>query len=183
MDKEEGDAKKHELKLRMRLEALIFYLASLTIRAEVVDYGEFFFLSDQEKTPFLNQRETRKSRKLATTKALRQRLLPLLITIQPLGCETKSLTSRFYRQVSLHISFECIRLKLHNAHGTWSEKKEANDLFIQGAVPINFQYQEDILFSQQEDSLVNIPWNSCFKYLPIFGIEKWAKVSSSSSSS
>ena len=42
MDKEEGDAKKHELKLRMRLEALIFYLASLTIRAEVVDYGKFF---------------------------------------------------------------------------------------------------------------------------------------------
>ena len=42
MDKEEGDAKKHELKLRMRLEALIFYLASLTIRAEVVDYGEIF---------------------------------------------------------------------------------------------------------------------------------------------
>ena len=117
MDKEEGDAKKHELKLRMRLEALIFHLASLTIRAEVVDYGEFF-LSDQEKTPFLNQRETRKSRKLATTKALRQRLLPLLITIQPLGCETKSLTFRFYRHVSLHISFECIRLKLHNVHGT-----------------------------------------------------------------
>ena len=108
MDKEEGDAKKHELKLRMRLEALLFHLASLTIRAEVVDYGEFFLL-DQEKTLFLNHRETRKSRKLATTKALRGRLLPLLITNQPLGCKTKSLTSHFYRHVSLHISSECIK--------------------------------------------------------------------------
>ena len=112
MDKEEGDAKKHELKLRMRLEALIFHLASLTIRAEVVDYGEFF-LSDKEKTPFLNHRETRKSRKLATTKALRGRLLPLLITNQPLGCKTKSLTSHFYRHVSLHISIDCMGAKLH----------------------------------------------------------------------
>ena len=112
MDNKEGDAKKHELKLRMRLEALIFHLASLTIRAEVVDYGEFF-LSDKEKTPFLNHRETRKSRKLATTKALRGRLLPLLITNQPLGCKTKSLTSHFYRHVSHHISIDCMGAKLH----------------------------------------------------------------------
>ena len=56
MDKEEGDAKKHELKLRMRLEALIFHLASLTIRAEVVDYGEFFVRS-RENTIFEPQRD------------------------------------------------------------------------------------------------------------------------------
>ena len=56
MDKEEGDAKKHELKLRMRLEALIFYLASLTIRAEVVDYGEFFVRS-RENTIFKPERD------------------------------------------------------------------------------------------------------------------------------
>ena len=57
MDKEESDAKKHELKLRrMRLEALIFYLASLTIRAEVVDYGEFFVRS-RENTIFEPQRD------------------------------------------------------------------------------------------------------------------------------
>ena len=37
--------------------------------------------------------------------------------------------------------------------GPDQKKKEANDLFIQGAVPLNFQYQEKILLSQQEDSL------------------------------
>ena len=57
MDKEEGDAKKHELKLRMRLEALIIFLASLTIRAEVVDYGEFFFVRSRENTIFEPQRD------------------------------------------------------------------------------------------------------------------------------
>ena len=40
----------------MRLEALIFHLASLTIRAEVVDYGEFFVRS-RENTIFEPQRD------------------------------------------------------------------------------------------------------------------------------
>ena len=52
MDNKEGDAKKHELMLRMRLEALIFPLASLTIRAEVVDYGEFFIFLTKRKHHF-----------------------------------------------------------------------------------------------------------------------------------
>ena len=43
-----GDAKKYELRPRMRLEALLLALAGFSIRAEVVDYGESF-LPDQEK--------------------------------------------------------------------------------------------------------------------------------------
>ena len=38
-----GDAKKYELRPRMRLEALLLALAGFSIRAEVVDYGESFF--------------------------------------------------------------------------------------------------------------------------------------------
>ena len=44
-----GDAKKYELRPRMRFEALLLVLACQSIRAEVVDYGESIFATGQEK--------------------------------------------------------------------------------------------------------------------------------------